>query len=551
MANKIKVLTNLTASQDVIVKGNVIISGSKQLSSDSAFNKAVIVTSSGGMYDMNGAIHAVDTSLTTLKNNIKDAYNLVRTVLTGTLDVNGNKKINLTTTITSGSLYFSTSSLTSVEASVLIDENEDSVYKNDLVSLQLYNSASYLWVEIDAPIAINDSYNLIVKNQLDFPINGSVGGGVGGGAGGSGGGHGGGGTGGGGSGNLFIIAPIVTPTGSIDDSVSGSHEGYYIYPDISGNVTIVVNDFSASVSDGGLAFYVVPNNYTGTISYDTDTDVINSNDIQRIITLKGTVNNTTYDSPYVNNTTGPNIYVYGPHATSSINSNTMTITIPVGTGSSVYVDAYSNSSPTTYDFDWSGGTYNNYNSNISIYVSTSDLGGYWVGASTGDINNVITDTLSGTIRGTQFVSATRIKPPNVSGKTLLNVIVRWYGGADVAANNVYDPNDYYSPRIGDSAPAYLTNGTGIIDNKYHWNAWGGWDQDNYSNPLQISTWFNSAASRQGYAPNYDFSTQPIVVSKGGGLQGIGPDGTYDGFRGGELVIVTLGITRVEWEFIYG
>lgn len=546
MSNKIRVLTNISASQNVIVSGSTVISGSKLLATTSSFNNSSIVTSSGGFYNMNSAIHGLDTGITTLKNNIKTAYNSIRAVLTGALDSSGNKKINLTSTIPSGSLYFTTASLTSVGASLLIDAENDNAYKNDLVSFQLFNSASYLWAEIDAPAATNDYYRLIVVNHGSLPIGNNASGG-----GNENGGGGGGGVGGGG--NLFIIAPIVTPTGSVDESVSGGHEGYYIYPDVSGNVNIVINDFSASVSDGGLGFYIVPNNYTGTISYDTGTDIINSNDIQRIITLKGTVNNTTYDSPYVNNTNSPNIYVYGPHATSSINnnSNTMTITVPVGTGSAVYVDAYSNTTPTTYDFNWSGGVYNNSGSNVAVYVPTLSAGGYWVGSSTGYSDNIITGSVSGSIRGTQFVSTTRISAPAVSGKTLLNVIVTWYGGADVAANTVFDPNDVYSPHIGDSAPAYLTDGTGIIDARYHWNGWGGWDQDNYANPLQISTWFNSSQSRQSYSPTRDYSTEPLVASKGSGLAGIEVGGTYNAFSGGQLIIVTLGVTRVEWEFIYG
>lgn len=170
MSNKIRVLTNLSASQNVIVSGSSIISGSKLLATTSSFNKANIVTASGGMYDLDVAIHALDTGLTTLKYNIKSAYDSIRAVLTGALDNNGNKKINLTTAATSGSVYFTTESLTSVGASVLIDTDTNDVYKNDLVSLQLFNSASYLWAEIDAPEAANDYYRLMLVNHKLLPI---------------------------------------------------------------------------------------------------------------------------------------------------------------------------------------------------------------------------------------------------------------------------------------------------------------------------------------------------------------------------------------------
>lgn len=575
MANKIKVLTNLTASQDVIVKGNVIISGSKQLSSDSAFNKAVIVTSSGGMYDMNGAIHAVDTSLTTLKNNIKDAYNLVRTVLTGTLDVNGNKKINLTTTITSGSLYFSTSSLTSVEASVLIDENEDSVYKNDLVSLQLYNSASYLWVEIDAPMAINDAYSLIVKNQLDFPINGSAGGG------GNSGGGGGDGNGGGG-GNLYIIfAPITTPTGSVNDSVTDAHESYYVYPNNSGSVTITINNFSASTNDGGIAFYSVPNNYTGSITYDGNTDIINSNGLQRIITLAGNIGNTQYTAPQTN-TLDPISFPGGgngqvgysvimPNLTSSVinDGSTITVTIPVGTGSSVYVDTYSNSTPTTYNFNWSGGEYRNTNNTQSVYVSTFVTGGYWVAGALATVSSSVNITGSGDaikipLRfNNGFLSTALVKPPptNLGGKTIDQFYIKWYGPGDVVVSLAQNWTDLKAPfnggqgiyrEPGETGVYFMTvtNGGAVR---------GSFDNDTliprgdgtyyrHNNFRLIQTRFASEWVRQGYSPNYDFSINPIQYNSGRPPEGYAIDGTMDPTAG--IIIINGDNAYVELWFTY-
>ena len=529
MSNKIRVLTNISASQNVIVSGSTVISGSKLLATTSSFNNSSIVTSSDGFYNMNSAIHGLDTGITTLKNNIKTAYNSIRAVLTGALDSSGNKKINLTSTIPSGSLYFTTASLTSVGASLLIDTESDNAYKNDLVSFQLFNSASYLWAEIDAPAATNDYYRLIVVNHGSLPIGNNASGGGnenGGGAGGGG---------GGGGGNLFIIAPIVTPTGSVDESVSGGHEGYYIYPDVSGNVNIVINDFSASVSDGGLGFYIVPNNYTGTISYDTGTDVINSNDIQRIITLKGTVNNTTYSSPYVSNSAGPNITINGPHATSSINNNgtTMTITVPVGTNSSVYVDTYSNTTPTTYDFNWSGGIYNNSGSDVSRYIPTYVTGGYWVGSGAGNNNDfantvtTIATSSQGFFRGTTNASSMVIikSPSTLNGQTVSNVVVRWYGGGPVAVSRAWD---LFNQNI-----------------HFHWNQYGTWDTS-YGNFKQITSFFVSADYVPGvnYSANRNLATEPIVTYLGSAP--LGKDGPGEG----HLVIVSQGYSIIEWEYIY-
>ncbi len=52
MSNKIRVLTNISASQNVIVSGSTVISGSKLLATTSSFNNSSIVTSSDGFYNM-------------------------------------------------------------------------------------------------------------------------------------------------------------------------------------------------------------------------------------------------------------------------------------------------------------------------------------------------------------------------------------------------------------------------------------------------------------------------------------------------------------------
>lgn len=550
MSNKIRVLTNISASQNVNIKGTTVISGSKMLNTDEAFNNITLTTSSEGMYNLDEAVHGLDSGLTTLKNNIKTAYDSIRAVLTGTLDNSGNKKINLTTDVVSGSIYFTTQSLTSVGASVLVDENGTDIYKNDLVFLQLFNSASYLWAEIDAPAAVGDAYRLIVVNHGSLPIGNNIGGG--GGGGGNNGGNGGGG--GGGGGNLFIIVPITTPTGSVIDSVSGGHEGYYIYPDVSGNVTITVNSFSASNTDGGLGLYVVPNNYTGSISYDTNTDVINSNNIQRIVTLKGTVNNTTYDSPYINNSSGPNISVNGPHTTSSINNNgtTMTITVPVGTGSSIYVDTYSNTSPTTYDFNWSGGVYNNSGSDVAVYVPTFVTGGYWVGGTTIGENKSVITASGGPISLFGGRAAILSPPSTLNGKTFSHYQIKWYGGGDVTvmhAYNYYDApvnGNFISREPGETGFYFKANGA-FDDNTLNYDA----TNDRYwrfTNFRMLYTVFMSATERQGYSPNYNFSVDPIVYNSGRPLEGWSRIGTYDNQSG--VLIVNGNPEKLEIIFVY-
>ena len=171
MANErpLKVLTDLVVEQNITVSGSSVVSGSEYLHTTSSFVNATVSTSSAGMYDVDKAIHALDTAIGTLGTNVKQAYEGVRVVLTGTLNNNGNKKINLTSTAPSGSLYFDTSSLKLVDISVLL-AGGDLVYKNDLLSVQLYNSGSALWVELDAPASPNANYRLIAVNGDNLPL---------------------------------------------------------------------------------------------------------------------------------------------------------------------------------------------------------------------------------------------------------------------------------------------------------------------------------------------------------------------------------------------
>lgn len=171
MANErpLKILTDLVVEQNITVSGSSVVSGSEYLHTTASFTNATVATSSAGMYDVDVAIHALDTAIGTLETNVKIAYEGVRTILTGTLDNNGNKKINLTATAASGSSYFNTSSLKLVDVSVLL-AGEDLVYKNDLLSIQVYSSGSALWVELDAPASPNANYRLIAVNSDNLPL---------------------------------------------------------------------------------------------------------------------------------------------------------------------------------------------------------------------------------------------------------------------------------------------------------------------------------------------------------------------------------------------
>ena len=171
MANErpLKILTDLVVEQNITVSGSSVISGSEFLHTTSSFINASVTKNADGMYNVDVAIHALDTAIGTLGTNVKSAYEGVRAVLTGTLDENGNKKINLTTTATSGSIYFNASALKIVDVSVLL-AGQDLVYKNDLLSVQLYVSSSALWVELDAPASPSANYRVIAINSDNLPL---------------------------------------------------------------------------------------------------------------------------------------------------------------------------------------------------------------------------------------------------------------------------------------------------------------------------------------------------------------------------------------------
>lgn len=93
------------------------------------------------------------------------AYNRLRYLTTSSLDINGEALINLTNTAVSGNAYFSTASLTEISVDVMVDTNGDGRYKQDLLAVELFNSASCLWVSVSAPAAMNRNYRLIAINE--------------------------------------------------------------------------------------------------------------------------------------------------------------------------------------------------------------------------------------------------------------------------------------------------------------------------------------------------------------------------------------------------
>lgn len=177
MANldTVRVLSDLEAKQDVIVSGSLIIT------TTASFDTIPVVTSSGGGYDVDEALHQVNNSVYQTNVNIANAiagfaaeYNKNRFTFTGSLDASGSKEINLTTSIVSGSLNFASGNLFDIAIDFLLDTNGDGKYRNDLTSYQIFASGSDLYVAIDAPASPNCNYRLSVQNQGSLsPVSGS------------------------------------------------------------------------------------------------------------------------------------------------------------------------------------------------------------------------------------------------------------------------------------------------------------------------------------------------------------------------------------------
>lgn len=100
------------------------------------------------------------------KSGINSEYNSLRLVLSGSLDANGHRDVDLTAL---NATNFGVASLHSCSVDVMTDA-DGTGWTNDLVSVRLEVSASALYVKIDAPAAPNAGYRLIAVNEKDFNL---------------------------------------------------------------------------------------------------------------------------------------------------------------------------------------------------------------------------------------------------------------------------------------------------------------------------------------------------------------------------------------------
>lgn len=164
----------ITASNNAIIYAgtdiNLIADDNINLSSSNVTTlNAPEIQITGGLR-VSGVLYGDGSGLTNVgggitANQATTAYDRLRFVTSSVLNVNGAAEINLTTAATSGSTYFNTASLTNVTVDVMVDTNSDGRYKYELLAIELFASASNLWVLVDAPGAANKNYRLIAINE--------------------------------------------------------------------------------------------------------------------------------------------------------------------------------------------------------------------------------------------------------------------------------------------------------------------------------------------------------------------------------------------------
>ncbi len=145
------------AGNEVIVSGNLMLSASQPLNN--------VPLTADNMYNAELAIRTIDQSIETKAAIIRNAYEAVRFRHFGTLGPYGLTRLNLTQLATSGSDYFASDNLKDITVDLLIDSNNDGVYKNDMASIHLFVSGGNLYADIDAPSAAGNPFRFIAVNE--------------------------------------------------------------------------------------------------------------------------------------------------------------------------------------------------------------------------------------------------------------------------------------------------------------------------------------------------------------------------------------------------
>jgi len=156
-------------SNDFSVLGQTTLVGASAtfLTASSGVSASVFVLADGTQLTSSTQLGGAAGDAT--KAGVESAYNAVRFVTSSVLDGNGFVEVDLTTA--GDATKFATANLNKISVDVLTRPSGDSNYwNNDLVSVKLENSASSLWVKIDAPASPGASYRLVAINESDFDV---------------------------------------------------------------------------------------------------------------------------------------------------------------------------------------------------------------------------------------------------------------------------------------------------------------------------------------------------------------------------------------------
>lgn len=155
----------LKSLNDLNARKNAAVSGTLNIFTTASFNVFSIPTSSAGMYSVDYALHAFDQNISDNYYSIKNSYDGARFKAQDNLDINGNAVINLTADAPAGATYFNTGNLADISIDLLVDTNNNGIYRNDLASVQLSIQTGSLIAEISAPGASNKPYRFLAVNE--------------------------------------------------------------------------------------------------------------------------------------------------------------------------------------------------------------------------------------------------------------------------------------------------------------------------------------------------------------------------------------------------
>jgi hypothetical protein len=150
----------LASSANLKVSGSLILANT-----GSAFTK--ITALNGAFYNVDEAVHAIDSALIAGADASSANYKQLRLVKTGSL-ASGAVSLGLISDCAANATKFASAQIDNLTLDVMVRPDNTSAWMNDLVSVYLYKAAgtNAITVDISAPAASNGwEYKLVVVNE--------------------------------------------------------------------------------------------------------------------------------------------------------------------------------------------------------------------------------------------------------------------------------------------------------------------------------------------------------------------------------------------------